>query len=69
MRRRRRKKGRNRKKRLKRRRNGRGMVYSFEYLGERTMVKNSKKHRKNSHLITHFFTSEGVSKVSERENE
>ena len=28
-----------------------------------------KKHRKDSHLVTHFPTSEGVSKVSERANE
>ena len=34
-----------------------------------TMVQNRKKHRINSHLIIHFPTSEGVSKVSERANE
>ena len=28
-----------------------------------------KKYRINSHLITHFLTSEGVSKVSEKANE
>ena len=28
------------------------------------MVENRKKHRQNSHLIIHFPTSEGVSKVS-----
>ena len=28
------------------------------------MVENRKKHRQNSHLITHFPTSEGVSEVS-----
>ena len=31
--------------------------------------KMEKKHRHNSHLIIHFPTSEGVSKVSERANE
>ena len=34
-----------------------------------TMVEKRKKHRQNSHLIIHFPTSEGVSKVSERANE
>ena len=33
------------------------------------MGQNRKKLRKNSHLIIHFPTSEGVSKVSERANE
>ena len=34
-----------------------------------TMVENRKKHRKNSHLIIHCPTSEGVSEVSERASE
>ena len=31
-----------------------------------TMVQNSIEHRKNSHLINHFSTSSGVSKVSQQ---
>ena len=34
-----------------------------------TMVKNGKKHRQNSHLISHCPMSEGVSEVSERASE